>query len=155
MLNQATIEHFASRIKSGPDLGKATPEWRHALSARTKWLTIANDHQIPPSGNWWSIWLLLAGRGAGKTRTAAEDTWWNAWNNPHTRWLVSAPTSSDVRDVCFEGDSGLLNVMPTQIIETYIKSLHELRLKNGSIIKGIPASEPDRFRGPQFITICT
>jgi predicted phage terminase large subunit-like protein len=40
--------------------------------------------------------------------------------------------------------------MPTQIIETYIKSLHELKLKNGSIIKGIPASEPDRFRGPQF-----
>ena len=150
MLSPATIERFQSRIKAGPDLGKATPEWRHAISARTKWLTMANNHQIPPSGNWWSIWLLLAGRGAGKTRTAAEDTWWNAWSTPNTRWLVSAPTSSDVRDVCFEGDSGLLNVMPMQIVETYIKSLHELKLKNGSIIKGIPASEPDRFRGPQF-----
>ena len=53
-------------------------------------------------------------------------------------------------DVCFEGDSGLLNVIPSVLIESYTKSLHEIKLKNGSIIKGIPASEPERFRGPQF-----
>jgi predicted phage terminase large subunit-like protein len=115
-----------------------------------KWLTIANFHQIPPRGEWWTIWLLLAGRGAGKTRCAAEWTWWEAWSNPGTRWLVSAPTSSDVRDVCFEGDSGLLRVIPEILIADYIKSLHEIKLINGSIIKGIPASEPNRFRGPQF-----
>jgi predicted phage terminase large subunit-like protein len=113
-------------------------------------LTIANAHQIPPGGSWWTIWLLLAGRGAGKTRCAAEWTWWEAWSNPGTRWLVSAPTSSDVRDVCFEGDSGLLRVIPEEILEGYTRSLHEITLKNGSLIKGIPASEPSRFRGPQF-----
>jgi predicted phage terminase large subunit-like protein len=43
-----------------------------------------------------------------------------------------------------------MNVIPNILISDYIKSLHEIRLKNGSIIKGIPASEPDRFRGPQF-----
>jgi predicted phage terminase large subunit-like protein len=69
---------------------------------------------------------------------------------PKSRWLVSAPTSSDVRDVCYEGDSGLLNVIPPSLIETYKSSLNELILINGSIIKGIPASEPSRFRGPQF-----
>ena len=102
------------------------------------------------SSDLWTIWLLLAGRGAGKTRCAAEWTWWEAWSHPNTRWLVSAPTSSDVRDVCFEGDSGLLKVIPEELVADYIKSLHEMKLINGSIIKGIPASEPNRFRGPQF-----
>lgn len=150
MLSQTISDRLTKRIQSGPDLNKATPEWRSAIKARTKWLSIANDHQITPSGSWWSVWLLLAGRGAGKTRCAAEWTWWEAWTQPNTRWLVSAPTSSDVRDVCFDGDSGLMNVIPNILISDYIKSLHEIRLKNGSIIKGIPASEPDRFRGPQF-----
>jgi predicted phage terminase large subunit-like protein len=110
----------------------------------------ALDHQTLPPGDWWSIWLMLAGRGAGKTRTAAEQIGWWAWENPGTRWLVAAPTSSDVRGTCFEGDSGLVSVIPAPLIEDYNKALHELRLVNGSLIKGIPASEPERFRGPQF-----
>lgn len=150
MLSPAKANEIAARIKAGPDLNKLTPEHKAATQARMKWLTIANYHQIPPRGEWWTIWLLLAGRGAGKTRCAAEWTWWEAWSNPGTRWLVSAPTSSDVRDVCFEGDSGLLRVIPEILIADYIKSLHEIKLINGSIIKGIPASEPNRFRGPQF-----
>ena len=123
-----------------------------AMEKRMAWLRTAKPHQLPPKDLWWSIWLLLAGRGAGKTRSAAEWVWWQAWRrgNEHTRWLVSAPTSADVRDVCFEGDSGLMNVLPLEIVQDYKSSLHEITLKNGSIIKGIPASEPGRFRGPQF-----
>jgi len=150
MLSQTAATDLARRIQAGPNLNKASPEWQAALKARTKWLTIANTHQVPPAGDWWAIWLLLAGRGAGKTRCAAEWAWWEAWKQPGTRWLVSAPTSADVRDVCFEGDSGLLNVIPQALIDHYTRSLHELHLINGSILKGIPASEPDRFRGPQF-----
>ena len=150
MLSQKAAEQLAERIRNGPNLGLLPPEARGAHRARQKWLTIANAHQIPPGGNWWTIWLLLAGRGAGKTRCAAEWTWWEAWSNPGTRWLVSAPTSGDVRDVCFEGDSGLLRVIPEEILDGYTRSLHEITLKNGSLIKGIPASEPSRFRGPQF-----
>ena len=119
MLSPAIAEQFAERIRKGPDLNKMSPERQAAHQARQKWLIIANDHQIPPGGNWWSIWLLLAGRGAGKTRCAAEWTWYEAWSNPGTRWLVSAPTSSDVRDVCFEGDSGLLRVTP-EILISYL-----------------------------------
>ena len=63
---------------------------------------------------------------------------------------MSAPTSADLRGTCFEGDSGLLSVIPTILIKDYNKTLHELVLVNGSLIKGIPASEPERFRGPQF-----
>jgi len=93
---------------------------------------------------------MLAGRGAGKTRAAAETLAEWAWEQPNTRWLVSAPTSGDLKGTCFEGDSGLLSVIPKPLIADYNKSLHELKLINGSFIKGIPASEPERFRGPQF-----
>ncbi len=123
---------------------------REAFNWRARWLMAAHDHQIEPSGEWWSIWLMCAGRGAGKTRAAAENLAWWAWEQPNTRWLVSAPTSADLRGTCFEGDSGLLSVIPPKLVQKYNSSLHELTLVNGSLIKGIPASEPERFRGPQF-----
>jgi predicted phage terminase large subunit-like protein len=126
------------------------PEVRLAWAWRMNWFQKQHKHQVLPPGDWWSIWLMLAGRGAGKTRTAAEQIGWWAWENPGTRWLVAAPTSSDVRSTCFEGDSGLMTVIPSALIADYNKALHELKLINGSLIKGIPASEPERFRGPQF-----
>jgi predicted phage terminase large subunit-like protein len=126
------------------------PEDQAAWAWRAQWLSKAHKHQILPLGDWWTIWLLLAGRGAGKTRTAAEQVGWWAWTEPGTRWLVGAPTSSDVRATCFEGDSGLISVIPPILIEDYNRAFHEIKLTNGSLIKGIPASEPERFRGPQF-----
>jgi len=121
-----------------------------AFAWEWKWLESAHKHQVEPHGEWWNIWLMLAGRGAGKTRAAAETIGQWAWREPNTRWLVSAPTSGDVKATCFEGDSGLLSVIPPELIADYNKALHELKLVNGSLIKGIPASEPERFRGPQF-----
>jgi predicted phage terminase large subunit-like protein len=121
-----------------------------AFAWRAKWLSQAHDHQILPPGDWWTIWLLLAGRGAGKTRTAAEQIGWWAWESPGTRWLVAAPTSADVRATCFEGDSGLIAVIPEVLVADYNRAYHEIKLTNGSLIKGIPASEPERFRGGQW-----
>lgn len=115
-----------------------------------KWVKEAHKHQFEPAGDWWNIWLMLAGRGAGKTRAAAETLGKWAIEEAGTRWLVSAPTSGDLKGTCFEGDSGLLKVIPKQLIVKYNSSLHEIYLINGSFIKGIPASEPERFRGPQF-----
>ena len=120
------------------------------ITWQMRWLSQAHKHQIEPVGEWWNRWLLLAGRGAGKTRAAAETISAWAWEMPGSRWLVSAPTSGDIRGTCFEGDSGLLNVIPKALLEDYNKSLHEIKLKNGSFIKGIPASEPERFRGGQW-----
>jgi phage terminase large subunit-like protein len=133
-------EHFSKL----PAVQQAAVTWQ------MKWLQQAHDHQIEPPGDWWSIWLMLAGRGAGKTRAAAETIANWAWETPNSRWLISAPTSGDIRGTCFEGDSGLLSVIPEALIADYNKSLHELRLVNGSFIKGIPASEPERFRGGQW-----
>ena len=131
-------------------LTNSDPYEKLAFAYRTRWLRKAHDHQLLPASDWWTIWLLLAGRGAGKTRTAAEQIWDWAWELPGTRWLVAAPTSSDVRGTCFEGDSGLMQVIPKPLIQDYNRAYHEITLVNGSLIKGIPASEPERFRGPQF-----
>lgn len=128
------------------------PTEQAVINWQLKWLgSQAYKHQIEPSGDWWSIWLMLAGRGAGKTRAAAETLAWWAWEQPNTRWLVSAPTSNDLRGVCFEGESGLLAVIPPEIRQHYVSNpMPKLTLINGSMLIGIPASEPDRFRGPQF-----
>lgn len=124
--------------------------YKVAWAWRMTWLSKAHNHQILPPGDWWSIWLLLAGRGAGKTRLAAEQIGWWAWTQPGSRWLITAPTSADVRSTCIEGDSGLLSVIPKVLVADYNKSYHEIRLVNGSLIKGIPASEPERLRGGQW-----
>jgi len=147
------MDDLVSLLKD-PDVHKQyallPAELRAAFDWRCNWLAKAHDHQIMPPGDWWAIYLCLAGRGAGKTRMAAEQVGWWAWSQPNTRWLVAAPTSADVRGTCFEGDSGLIAVIPPVLVEDYNKTAHELRLINGSLIKGIPASEPERFRGPQF-----
>ncbi len=98
--------------------------------------------------------LYLAGRSmipTHNTRTAAEQIGWWAWEMPGTRWLVAAPTSADVQGTCFEGESGLLSVIPPPLIKQYLKQPRPtITLTNGSMMIGIPASEPERFRGPQF-----
>lgn len=117
---------------------------------RLSWLASAREKQITPEGDWWTTWLILAGRGFGKTRLGAEDIGWYAATHPNVRCGVIAPTSNDVRGVCFEGESGLMSVIPDGLIENYNKSLLEITLKNGSIIRGFSAEEPRRLRGPQF-----
>jgi len=146
----STLRELLQDSKLREEFGRLPLERQAAWAWRALWLSKAHRHQLLPEGEWWTIWLMLAGRGAGKTRTAAEQVGWWAWSYPKTRWLVAAPTSSDVRSTCFEGDSGLLTVIPQALVSEYNKALHELRLTNGSLIKGIPASEPERFRGPQF-----
>jgi len=94
------------------EFAKLSPIQQTAVTWQLKWMKQAHKHQIEPVGDWWNIWLMLAGRGAGKTRAAAETLAMWAWEQPNTRWLVSAPTSGDVRGTCFEGDSGLISVIP-------------------------------------------
>ena len=131
-------------------LKKLPEDQAAAFHARMKWLMKAHKYQIPPKGDWFTIWMLVAGRGSGKTRTAAEDIWYYAWTHPNHRVLISGPTSADIRDTMIEGESGLLACMPENIRVKYTRSLHEIVLTNGSLLKGIPASEPERFRGPQW-----
>ena len=92
----------------------------------------------------------MAGRGAGKTRTAAEWLAWEAISQPETRWAIVAPTYADARDVCVEGESGVLNVLRRyKALKDWNRSLGQILLTNGSQIKLFSADKPDRFRGPQ------
>jgi len=94
--------------------------------------------------------LYLAGRGAGKTRTAAEWLAWEAISQPNTRWAIVAPTYGDARDTCAEGESGVLSVLRRyRMLYNYNRSIGEILLTNGSRIKLFSADKPDRFRGPQ------
>jgi len=121
-----------------------------ALRARLNWLDEARAAQLVDEEDLdWNVWLLLAGRGFGKTRLAAEDTWWWAWRNPETIIHVVAPTYNDVERVCFEGESGLMNVIPKELIKHSTKSPPTLILQNGSKILGYSAENPERLRGPQ------
>jgi len=119
------------------------------LAWRLKWKATARPEQVTPPGD-WTVWLILAGRGFGKTRTGAEDIADYAVKNPGVRCGVIAPTSADIRGVCFEGESGIINTLPPSLIENYNKSIAEITLTNGSSIRGFSAEEPSRLRGPQF-----
>lgn len=124
-----------------------------AFHSRLKWLDTARSTQIEPEGI-WSTWLILAGRGWGKTRTGAETLVSYALKTPNVICGVIAPTSGDLRRVCFEGPSGILKMIPRECLldtgNAYNKSAMEIKLWNGSIIQGYAAIEPDRLRGPQF-----
>ena len=119
-------------------------------SRRATWeATLARPEQLPSNGT-WTTWLYLAGRGAGKTRTAAEWLAWQAITQNNTRWAVIAPTFGDVRDTCAEGESGLLPILRQYgVLDYYNRSIGEIKLTNGSRIKLFSADEPDRLRGPQ------
>jgi phage terminase large subunit-like protein len=116
--------------------------WTHQL---------ARQEQIPDDEGDWNTFLLLAGRGFGKTRTAAEWIAWQAIRFPKTRWAIAAPTHADARDTCVEGESGVLNILREYgVLKDYNRSISEIFLDNGSRMKLFSGEEPDRFRGPQF-----
>jgi len=92
----------------------------------------------------------MAGRGAGKTRTAAEWLAWESIRQPMTRWAIVAPTFSDARDTCAEGESGVISILRRyKMLKSWNRSIGEIILTNGSRIKLFSADQPDRFRGPQ------
>lgn len=125
-----------------------------AFKSYTRWLSEARDKQIAPAGN-WAIWLILAGRGWGKTKTGAEDIVSYAMRHPNSICAVVAPTLGDLRRTCIEGPSGILSTLPEECLENkqnspYNSRTAEIKLWNGSKIMGFSANEPDRMRGPQY-----
>jgi phage terminase large subunit-like protein len=116
------------------------------------WKAWARPEQIPPSGDDWSIWMYLAGRGAGKTRAAAE---WirdmaKRTDRGQLRFALVARTAADVRDVIVEGESGIISVSPPSERPLYEPSKRRLTWPNGNTATCFTADEPDGLRGPQF-----
>lgn len=110
----------------------------------------ARHNQVPPAGD-WSYWLLLAGRGFGKTRVGAETVReWASKPLPGPIHLI-APTTADIRKVMIEGpNGGLLSCYPPGQAPRYEPSKgHLLTWPNGNVAYCFSADEPERLRGPQ------
>ena len=126
-----------------------------ATQTYIKYWTSSRDKQLTPEGN-WNIWLILAGRGWGKTRTGSFDIVNYALRNSNSICAIVAPTTGDLRRVCFEGISGIKQLIPKECLskdvdlKSYNRTTLEIRLWNGSKIIGFSASEPDRLRGSQY-----
>jgi phage terminase large subunit-like protein len=116
---------------------------------QTCWPAIARPNQLPPPGDWWQIWLLLAGRGYGKTRTLAEWVCQQVASGQASRIALVAATAADARDVLVEGASGILSVAQPWYRPIYEPSKRRLTWPNGAIATTFSAEEPDRLRGPQ------
>lgn len=105
----------------------------------------ARTAQRPPAGD-WDVWLILAGRGFGKSRTGAEWTWRKAKRIPYG--VIVGPTAGDVRDTMIEGESGILACAPALFRPKYEPSKRRLTWPNGGVTSVFSAEEPDRIRGP-------
>lgn len=117
------------------------------------WKANARPEQLEPLD--YTVWLLDAGRGFGKTRTGAETVRDWTENQGLRRIAVIAKASRELRDVCFEGVSGLNSVYPPDAIKNYYKGLGDTRIEltNGAIIIGFTAESPDSIRGHAFDAI--
>jgi phage terminase large subunit-like protein len=122
---------------------------RAARNALGGWHHWARPSQLPPEGD-WRIWLLLAGRGFGKTRSGAEWVRAQAESGAARRIALVAPTARDARLVMVEGESGLLAIAPDAMRPVFEPSKRQLTWPNGAIATLYSADEPDRLRGPQF-----
>jgi phage terminase large subunit-like protein len=114
----------------------------------------ARSNQLQPTdnprsfdGKSWTFWLLLAGRGFGKTRTGAQTV--IRWTSEgHRRIALVAPTQADIRDVLVEGPGGIMRSSPPWNMPNYEPSKrHKLTWPNGACAWGYSAEEPERLRG--------
>jgi phage terminase large subunit-like protein len=126
----------------------------------TEWEIFAHAHQTPPdlapSGKPWLTWLMIGGRGAGKTRAGAEWIRAQALGLPPfatqkaSRIALVGETEHDVREVMIEGVSGLLAVHGWHERPTWLPSRKRLEWSNGAVAQAFSADDPESLRGPQF-----
>jgi phage terminase large subunit-like protein len=132
----------------------ASFNWRCLEFMTNEWPTWAHDHQKFPlagnNGQTWTTWLILGGRGAGKTRAGAEWVRELASNDPQARIALIGETEHDAREVMVEGVSGLFAVHRYDARPQWIPSRRRLEWKNGAVAQVFSAEDPENLRGPQF-----
>jgi len=114
---------------------------------RPPWRQIARPEQLAPDGTWLT-WAYCAGRGAGKTRAAAEWAHERAMSTPGVRIALVGRTPADVRDVMIEGESGILAIAGRDR-PVYQSTKRRLTWPNGSTAHTYSAEVPAQLRGPQ------
>lgn len=120
----------------------------------TDFCNAAHDHQLPPecaaNGEPWTTWLILGGRGAGKTRAGAEWVRGLALADGKARIALIGETEHDVREVMVEGVSGLIAVHQQSERPNWIPSRRRIEWDNGAVAQIFSAENPEGLRGPQF-----
>ncbi|MFA9201571.1 MAG: DNA-packaging protein [Cypionkella sp.] len=150
-------------MASGPDVrrkwlgGLPRPERAALIAAmsdaqrralRHHWRLLAHDGQVAPGGA-WSVWLLMAGRGFGKTRAGAEWVRALAERDGAARIALVGASLAEVRAVMVEGASGLLSVARPGHRPRFEPSRRLLRWPSGAEAQLFSAAEPESLRGPQ------
>lgn len=152
------------------NLAALPPDQLAYLDWQVRWTSTARSLQLPPEADYqyewvkahgdsvlcdkpelpWSEMGYQAGRGFGKTRVGSE--WMGRVAYTCTEGLpyaVVAPTQNDVRFTCFEGQSGLINIIPKECIKRYRGDDLLIELTNGATIRGFSAEKAERLRGPE------
>ena len=152
------------------ELAALPPDKLAYLNWQAQWASTARSLQLPPDAGTQAAWVAAnrdsllcetpdqpwsemgyqAGRGFGKTRVGAE--WMGRVAFECTEGLpyaVVAPTQNDVRFTCFEGQSGLLNIIPAECVARYRGDDLLITLTNGATIRGFSAEKAERLRGPE------
>ena len=137
---------------------EALPELRAWLDR--DFASLCHVHQEPPAaannGKPWTTWLVLGGRGAGKTRLGAEWVRAAAYGTTpyaerrHRHIALIGETEHDVREVMIEGVSGLLRISPRDQRPLWFPTRRRLEWPNGAVAQAFSAEDPEQLRGPQF-----
>jgi phage terminase large subunit-like protein len=114
----------------------------------TDFRNYAHDGQLPLDDD-WHVWLIMAGRGFGKTRAGAEWVRFIAERLPDARIALVAASLGEARAVMVEGESGILACCPIESAPTFEPSLRRLSWPNGAQASLYSAAEPESLRGPQ------
>lgn len=113
------------------------------------WVMQARKAQLPPPGA-WRTWLIMAGRGFGKTRAGAEWVRLIAEKHSDARIALVSASLAEARAVMVEGESGVLACCAPGQRPIFDASLRRLRFGNGAVAQLFSAAEPETLRGPQF-----
>ena len=144
---------FADLVKLAPpalsqQISRLTEE--EAEKIYYDWSLWAREDQRTPTGD-WVYWLILAGRGAGKTRTGAETV--RAWARDYPLVNMIGATRHDAREIMVTGESGVLAVCPPSERPVFKRASDRLQWPNGAITQIFSAEEPDRLRGKQHMKL--
>ena len=112
------------------------------------WEFWARKNQLEPPGD-WRTWLILSGRGFGKTRSGAEWVNKKARDGVYKRMHLVGATASDIRDIMVEGPSGIIDTSPPWFKAQYRPTKRRVEWPNGAWALAFSADEPERLRGEQ------
>lgn len=144
-------------------MGKTEPDERRALVRKFTeeerkewpyhWRKQGREAQFAPPGD-WQTWLVMAGRGFGKTRAGAEWVLEIADANPDARIALVGASLAETRAVMVEGESGILACSPPWRAPDFQPSLRTITFPNGAMATLYSAAEPESLRGPQHSHAC-